>query len=121
MKMWSILKKWTSNLWGRKEAKTIDEVVFELALICAVPQEPYLNLFLVSGLKEYSASHFAFSREATAYMGGRLGMRLKGEIPLSQQESRVGHLAGNVAKIHVYLLRKEGWSDVCVPPSTSSC
>ncbi len=111
MKLWSFLQKWSSRSPTKQEEKTIDEAIFELALICAVPQEPYLNLFLVSGLKTHSPGHFGFSREATAYMGGRLWTRIKGKIPRGEQEERVGDLAGKVAKVHCHQLLGKGVSD----------
>ncbi len=110
MKLWPFAKKSMPDTSVMQESKTVEAALFDLAMVCALPQEPYVTLFVSSGLKVHSPEHFAIAREATAYVGGLLWLRLKGEMPRGDQEDRVGDLAGNVAKVHCHLMREKGIS-----------
>ena len=118
--VWVLLSTTKSSQESEPE-KTVDEALFELAMICVHPHGPLLESIVDSELESWtpqqidathiktlSPQHFALSREAAAYAGGRLCQRVKGRMPQTERENRIGDLAGKVAQIHAHMMRKEG-------------
>ena len=105
---------------SRSVGKPINEALFDLAMISVLKwvqlmrSEDLEHLFATDGRLKIVASpqYYAICRESASYFGGRIWLRVKSEMPRTEQEDRIVDFIGSkVSRVLRLTLEREGLAE----------